>query len=161
MRTYPEDKYDEKDLKKINAEPWMVGCLKMNPEYVHWGPYEDYMCGDDKGWDSRVINDTWEDFGPWGLDDLNEVVNFYFEISRESKKCEVCDESGFNEQTKAINDGWYSFDKTDYHPNGPGRRYNNAAWQYHITQVEVDALWEKGRLKHDFKEKPTPEQVNE
>lgn len=160
MRTYPEDKSDQKDLEKLNASRWMVDCLKMNPNYVYWGPYEDYMCGDGKGWDSRVISEDWEDFGPWSLDELNEVVNFYFEVSRASEQCASCDGSRLNEETKQIHDDWYSFDKEDWIPCGENRRYNNSAWHNHLTQLEVDALWDEKRL-HSFKEKPTPGQVNE
>jgi hypothetical protein len=36
----------------------------------------------------------------------------------------------------------------------------NSSWSHHLEQEDVDALWEAGRLKHDFKEKPTAEQVN-
>ena len=63
--------------------------------------------------------------------------------------CQACEQTGYNEATKQILDDWYDFE-------GTGRR-----WCHNITQHEVDALWERGRLKHDFPEKPTAEQVNE
>ncbi len=63
------------------------------------------------------------------------------------KKCPFCDGSGLNEETKKISDAWYSFDDSEYVWVTPGkRRYNNKAWQYHITQDEVDALIKDRRL---------------
>ena len=67
-----------------------------------------------------------------------------------SQKCKICDQTGYNEATKKIADGWYSFDKAEWvYPDGPGYRYNNLAWSNHITDVEVDALMKEGRLS-DF-----------
>ena len=160
MRNYPKEDYEFEDLKKINAEDWMIECLKMNPEYNSWGPYEDYMYKEGQGWDSRIIKENWSDFGPWELNDLNEIVNFYFSVERDSKNCISCKGYGLNKKTKELTDAWYSFDKEDWIDTNKDKRYNNAAWQYHLTQVEVDALWKAGRLKGDFEEKPTPEQVN-
>ena len=42
------------------------------------------MIKDGSGWDASQFCDSWTAFGPWGLDDLNELVNFYFQLSRES-----------------------------------------------------------------------------
>jgi hypothetical protein len=36
-------KYDENTAKKLNAEQWQLDLPKLNPDYVHWGPHEDYM----------------------------------------------------------------------------------------------------------------------
>jgi len=151
MRSYDANsKYDREELEKMKAEPWMVEALSMNPGYVCWGPYEDYMWVDKSpGWNARVINDTWKDFGPWRLDDLNEIVNFYFEIERENEECGACHGSGYNPATEKISNEWYAHTRTD------GKR----GWNESISQVEVDALWEAHRLR-DFKEKPTAEQVN-
>lgn len=157
MRYYTEDK---EELQELRAEDWMIECLKFNNCYVHWGPYEDYMCNDGEGWNGRVIKESWSDFGPWELDDLNEVVNFYFEVERESETCKHCDGSGLNEETKALKDSWYSFDETKWVYIDGRKRYNDCAWVYHLTDLEVDALWEAKRLG-DFKEKPTPEMVND
>lgn len=54
-----------------------------------------------------------------------------------SQECSVCDGSGHNPETKQIADDWYDF-------AGTGRK-----WCYNITQDEVDALVEAGRL-YDF-----------
>lgn len=150
MRRYPnmKDDYDIEDLKNLNAEQWQIDCLKKNPEYVCWGNYEDYMMKDGSGWDSRMDFEGIE-HGLWELDELNELVNFYFEVYRKSKQCEYCDQTGYNPETKQIRDDWYDF-------AGTGRKWSN-----NITQDEVDALWDNHRLRVDFKTKPTAKQVNE
>ena len=134
MRTLPEDKYDRKELERLNAEPWMVELLKLNPEYPFWGPHEDYMCRKDEGWHTPIFIDGWENMNI-ELDELNEIINFYFQITRESKKCVACNESGYNPETKRISDDFYDFAHT-------GRR-----WRAKITQDEVEALQEHGRLR--------------
>lgn len=146
MRYYPESEYDLKDAKQMNVEPWQLDLLKLNPSYVSWGPGEDYMKGkrDEGGWDAGQAFDSWKSFGPWGLDDLNEVVNFYFSVHRENKPCEHCKQSGLNPATHQISEDFYDFANT-------GRRWNDK-----ITQDEVDALIEKNRLM-DFTSEYTKE----
>jgi len=134
MRSYPTDKWDQEELTGLNAEPWMVAQLKLNPEYPHWGPYEDYMWNDGDGWNGRIVHDTWSSFGPWNLDDLNEIVNFYFTVDRASEKCSACDGSGYGPDAKRISDDWYDFSDS-------GRR-----WCDKITQDEAQALYEHDRL---------------
>jgi hypothetical protein len=137
MRKYPklEDKYDKKDLENINAEEWQLELLKLNPSYVHWGCYEDYMCKDKESWDSRVITSTWKEHkSEWNLDEYNELVNFYFEVYRKNHECEYCKGTALNPATKQISDDWYDFAQT-------GRRWDNK-----ITEVEVEALMKSGRL---------------
>jgi hypothetical protein len=73
------------------------------------------------------INVTWKGF-----------VNPY-----SSQTCSACDGSGHNPETKQISDDWYDF-------AGTGRK-----WCYNITQHEVDALIERGRL-YDFTHQWTP-----
>jgi hypothetical protein len=52
----------EEDLQKANAKPWMLEQLQLNPEYVSWGPYEDYMyTREDSGWNSRIIVETFKE----------------------------------------------------------------------------------------------------
>ena len=120
--------------------------LKKNPEYLCWGNYEDYMCNKEEGWNRPVELEEVEDL--WQLDNFNELVNFYFEIYRKSEECKWCEGTGLNPATKKISDDWYDFNR------------NGTRWCDKITQDEVDALWNEGRLR-DFKEKPTAEQVNE
>ena len=161
MRSYPQDDEDKKEIERMNAYDWMIECLKMNPDYVYWGPYEDYMTDEKGQWSSRQIFETWGDFGPWELDELNEIVNFYFKVDREAENCKACGACGFNPETYKLSQNWYGFEEE---PNwvylDANLRYNNNAWQYHLTDIEVDALWEAGRLCYNFEEKPTPNQVN-
>lgn len=133
MRSPPEDDADLADLAQLNAEPWMVDALNLNPSYPHWGPDEDYMaCGDDAGLRSPIRYATWADM-EIGLDDLNECANFYYEIRRDSRNCEPCDRSGSNPATKQIADDFYDF-------AGRGTR-----WVDKITEDEAAALIAKGR----------------
>jgi hypothetical protein len=146
MRNYPTDEYDLKDLARMNAPAWMVEQLKLNPVYTCWGPYEDSMGDKTAGWRAPIISSGWKD-GKITLNDLNEVVNFYFQVERAQTACTACDESGYNPETKVISDTFYSFEN---------RRLR---WSDKITQEEVDHLWDKERL-HQYKEKPTAAQVN-
>lgn len=145
MRTYPEDESDRKDIDELNAEPWMIEILKKNPDYVFWGNFEDYMIKEGHGWDSRLQFNSWKEFGPWNLDEYNEVANFYFEVSRNSKECDVCEGTGYNEGTKKIHDTFYA------HMN-PKREH----WNDKITQDEFEALKEHDRCR----EFSTVEEVN-
>jgi len=149
MRYYPEVGMEDQ-TKGLNAKPWMVEMLHLNPSYCSWGPGEDYMSGKDgEGWNSSKYFETWKEFGPWGLDELNEVVNFYFEVTRESERCTACDQTGYNLGTLKIYNGWYSH-----------RSETGNGWSGELAQDEVDALWENKRLTQ-YGTKPTAEQVNE
>lgn len=145
MRYYPNDEYDFKYLKELNAEDWMVKTLKKNPSYNAWGNHEDYMLVD-SGWESRVFISNVDEL--WELDEMNELVNFYFQLHRESVECSKCEQTGYNQETKEIEEAWYDF-------KGRGVK-----WHDNITQDEVDALWSENRLRSDFKEKPSAEEVN-
>lgn len=144
MRSYPTDE-DKKEVEKLNADDWQINLLKLNPEYVFWGCFEDYMSEKDKGWSSRVITPTWKEHG-WGLDEYNELVNFYFQVYRKSHECPHCEGRGLNQATKKLTEDWYAFDKDEYIYISGNRRYNNAAWSNHITDLEVEALVKGGRL---------------
>jgi len=110
MRTYPspDNVYDQEELAELNAEPWMLELLKLNPSYVFWGPHEDYMWKEKEGWDSRKVFDSWKEFGPWTLDELNECVNFYFQIDRHSKKCPVCNGNSCHPDAQWVSESFYS-----------------------------------------------------
>ena len=160
MRTYQEDD-DREEAERMGAEQWMLDCLKINPDYVHWGPHEDYMADGGESWRSAIMLKSWSEM--FDLDDLNEVVHFYFSVNRDGEDCERCGGSGHNPETKQIADDWYDF-------AGTGRR-----WCDSLTQDEVDALVEKNRLfdltrrfvegegwkENDPPTRPTAEQVNE
>lgn len=107
MRQYPDNDDDLKDLAELNVEPWMADLLKMNPEYVHWGPHEDYMWKEGEGWDARIVKPTWAEFGPWGLDELNEVVHFYFQVNRASEECPTCGGRGYHPDALWISESFY------------------------------------------------------
>lgn len=202
MRQFPNNEDDMKEAARLEAPVWMLQQLKLNPSYVYWGPHEDYMWKDGRGWDSRVICDSWKGY-EFGLDDLNEVVNFYFEINRPHKDCENCAGKGSHPDAQWITESWYShsspFTKPDEGErqskavlerfgcqfkdgiNGRGtlppdeviNRYgkaflehcvstieNGGEWYTNITQDEVEALREAGRL-WDFKTPPTADEVNQ
>lgn len=143
-----EDEYDLEELKSLNAKQWQIDCLSKNPDYVWWGNYEDYMLKDSSNrWESPIELDSVDELIK--LNELNEVVNFYFEITRNNHGCPYCKGSGLNKETYQLSEDWYDFDRT-------GKR-----WCDKITQNEVDALWDAGRLHSYFKEKPTADQVNE
>lgn len=139
MRRFPEDKYDQAEIGRIGAPDWMLTLLKLNPSYPFWGPGEDYMTGRE-GWDGDKEFRSWAEFqaqGFAGLDELNEVVNFYFEIDRDSIQCPVCGGDGYNAhpETKAIVNSFYRT------MNDTGRE-----WQYDLTSDEMLALYQAGRF---------------
>lgn len=137
--------YDEDEVKELNAEQWQIDLLKLNPEYVHWGPHEDYMWNDSSGWDKPITHESWCSFGPWQLDDYNECVNFYFSVNRESKECESCGGNGYHKDAQEVVNTFYS------HMNDAGIHWNDK-----ITQDELDALVDCGRVKQGI----TVEEVN-
>ena len=148
MRNFNEnDEYDVEQMAKLNAEEWQINCLAKNPDYTYWGNYEDYMSDKNGIWGSPIEIESVADL--WGLDVLNELVNFYFFIERESHTCPDCNGLGLNKATCELNRSWYDFERT-------GKR-----WCDKITQDEVDALWEARRLRTYFNEKPTADKVNE
>ena len=141
-----KNEWDLEELKKLNAEDWQIKCLLKNPNYVYWGNYEDYMTDKNSQWGSPQEIESVDDL--WELNDLNEVVHFYFFIERENHTCPDCNGEGLNKETCEINRSFYDFEMK-------GNR-----WCEKITQDEVDALWEAGRLTSTFKDKPTAEEVN-
>jgi hypothetical protein len=158
MRALPEDDDDRARLARLNVEPWMIEHLKLNPEYVHWGPGEDYMSTKGESWAASQEVTGWSAFGPWALDELNECVHFYFELERPSEECAACAASGYNAKTKVIADtfydhGDYSIDFTHWRIVGSiedARKLGGATgrrWHDKITQDEVDALVAAGRLR--------------
>jgi len=156
----PENKWDAKALADLNAEPWQIALFDLNPDYNHWGPGEDSMAtGDRTGFSASKTFASWAEFGPWTLDDLNEVVNFHFEIGREAVRCSSCDGSGLNPATQKIAENFYG------HSSETGRGWNDS-----ITEDEVETLIEAGRIGSKFDPKtktlvrtfpaPTASEVN-
>lgn len=108
MRYVPGgNEWDREELERLAAQPWQLDLLKLNPDYVSWGPHEDYMWKKGDGWDSRQLHDSWRAFGPWELDDLNEVVNFYFEVARSSETCKTCTGNGYHPDAQWITESFY------------------------------------------------------
>lgn len=134
MRNSPNrrDQYDMQRLTKLNAKPWQIEVLKKNPKYTSWGNYEDYMSDKKVGWGSPIEYNSFSDV--FKLDDLNELVNFYFELYRVNHKCPHCKGSGLNSATHQISEDWYDFNHT-------GRK-----WSDKITDDEVFELLKHGRL---------------
>lgn len=140
------DKYFEEECARLGPQPWMLEAMKANPGYVFWGPGEDYMSMSEKrGWDQAKHVEGWQGFGPWGLDDLNECVNFYFEVERDSKECETCGGNGYHPRAQRVVNTFYA------HQNEEGEHWNDK-----ITQDEVQALVDAGRL-YAFTHTCTPE----
>lgn len=145
--------FDNDEAARLNAEPWQLELLKANPSYLGWGPHEDYMCGEGEVWSSRIIVPTWAEFGPWKLDELNECVNFYFEVNRASEDCKTCGGNGYHPDAQRVANSFYPHqcDQIDIP--------RSEAWHDKITQDEVQALVDGGRLR-DVKS-PTAAEVNE
>ena len=150
MRTRYADDYgqDDSNHKDLRTQDWQAEAIGMNPSYCAWGIHEDYMM-DGGGWRKPMEYHTWTDFGPWELNDLNEIVNFYFFAERASRTCQACDGTGYNTETKRISDAFYDF-------SGTGGR-----WCDKITQDEADILIDHGRAApgttaSDFNTKSSP-----
>lgn len=144
MRSYNEtDEDDVQNIQDIKAQPWQVELLKMNPEYPFWGPHEDYMWVKGDGWNSPIEKDSWNDFKDWELDDYNECVNFYFELTRKSEDCSCGD--GYHPDARSVVDSFYNHSA----PNGIG-------WKDKITEDEYQALVEQGRIS--FKDYRVPQE---
>lgn len=137
MRKFnPDDASDIKEAELIKAEKWQLNALSLNPEYVWWGNFEDYMWKEkERGWEAPIEYKSFSEM--FSLDELNECVNFYFGVSRKQCECATCEGTGLNPATKRIFDDWYDFNNT-------GRR-----WDKKITDHEVEALVQHGRL-HDL-----------
>lgn len=141
---------DEDEAKKMNAAPWQLALLNCNPGYCSWGPHEDYMSTRGDGWNSAQICATWQDFGPWGLDDLNECVNFYFEVNRANVECPTCNGDGYHPRTRRVVNTFYR------HQCESVGAPESEAWNDKITQDEADYLIAEGRGKAGM----TAEQFN-
>ncbi len=75
----------------LNAEPWMLRLLELNPSYTGWSPGGDCMrgVGEKHGWQAAWIHQTWKEF-VLCLDSHNVCVDFYFAVQRESEDCAAC-----------------------------------------------------------------------
>jgi hypothetical protein len=137
--------FDEDEAKQLNAEPWQLELLKLNPGYTSWGPHEDYMIPSGGGWSDSLIRTTWSEFGPFHLDELNECVNFYFSVNRASEECKRCGGNGYHPDAQAVVNSFYA------HMNPSGEHWNDK-----ITEDEVKALLDRGRLTDWTRQGITP-----
>jgi hypothetical protein len=147
MRNYPDNEDETREaLDELACEQWMLDQLRRNPDYPHWGPHEDYQWVQDfHNPDSPREFSDWDHFKrcftvgkhPENPDDRSggEIVNWYFSLERQQHECRDCERSGLNPATKRLSDHWYNH----MHPTGNG-------WSHQLTQDEVDALQESGRL---------------
>ena len=76
---------------------------------------------------------------------INQLWKGYYHPFK-ALECKACDRSGKSPAYKKLSDDWYAFDKPNYVDLGNGRRFNDNAWQYHLTELEVAALVIEGRL---------------
>jgi hypothetical protein len=116
-------KYEQADAERLGAEPWQIELVKLNPEYCGWVEY-------------TIEYGSWGDFGPWHLDDLNELAAFYFTVDRDNEECPVCLGNGYHEKAQQVVRTFYQ------HSCHRGE----TEWCDKITQDELDYLIEKGRI---------------
>jgi hypothetical protein len=145
MKHYPEDQSELNYFEELEAPQWMLEPLKLNPNYTGWGPGDDGMKGPGEWWDNAFVVDGW-DANRLTVDELNEIVNFYFKINRPAKNCEPCHQTGYNPATRAIAESFYDFQTDD----------GNSGWKAHITEDELGILKAKDRIPRAA----TLEQVN-
>lgn len=143
-RVHQDVRHPDDIEKGLRCPKWVKKQLALNPSYCSWGIFEDYMWDGSSepmlsatatGWGASLQFDTWKEFGPWALDELNVCANFYFFADRTGHRCVACGGSGQNPETRQIEEDFYDFSNT-------GRR-----WCDKITQDEVQALVDRGRLR--------------
>jgi hypothetical protein len=139
MRWSPTED-DREDIARLNAEPWQIALLALNPDFTNWGPDEDRNedeIENEANWNTSLFFDTWAKFAAEFTkvpDDRNEIVNFYFEVLREGVDCTACDASGLSPRAKALEGAFYN----DTH--------DHKRWGDKITLDEAQALVDHGRL---------------
>lgn len=138
MRDYPINDSDWVEIERLNAQTWQIEQLRRNPYYTSWGPGEEGMSEiGTESWSSSEIYADWEEFDGYSLNHYNEVVHFYFGLYRPNEPCEHCKHTGYS--PKAL-----EFYNTFFGEDG---------WKNHLTQDEVNMLWDKKLLSgFDFEE---------
>lgn len=154
MRHAPNmtSKYEREEMERLKAEPWMIELLNCNPVYCSWGPHEDYMMNKnreepdfdpkyhrDAGWASRVLIDNWNSFS-FELDDINECVNFYFEVNRESQPCEMCGGDGYHPDAKWVSDSWYQHSSPFASETARGREITDCLRSFSLATPSQEPL---------------------
>ena len=129
----------DKDDKKYESLPeYIKKCLAISePFYNGWGNGCNYMRKNNAQWNSDVELDSIDDM--WELDELNEVVNFYFMAERKVKECPLCNGCGLSQKSIIERDNLH-YDK------------------HNLTEEDLDALIKVGWFKSYCK---NPESVSE
>lgn len=117
-------KHAVEEAEHLGAKPWQLDLLSVNPGYCGFENY-DHEYG------------SWNAFGPWRIDDLNELVHFYFEIDRAKEECPDCGGDGYHPDARPVVRTFYQ------HSCHRGE----VEWCDKITQDELEALIERGRIK--------------
>ena len=83
---------DTDTIEQLKPEQWQLDVIATNNAYVGWGNGQDYMFEKDSGWSTSIrLAQTSELIT---LDDLNELINFYFLIDKNTVTCTTCDGLG-------------------------------------------------------------------
>lgn len=119
----------DKDDEKYESLPeYIKKCLAISePFYNGWGNGCDYMRKNNAQWNSDVELDSIDDM--WELNELNEVVNFYFRAERKVKECPLCNGCGLSQKSIIERDNFH-YDK------------NN------LTETDLDALNKDGWFRY-------------
>lgn len=160
MKQYDaSDPDDVAHATRMAAEPWQL-LLARNPSYIGWGLGDDCMKGsgsNDRGWNTGMAFNTWDEHCVV-LNDLNEVVNFYFSVDREATECKDCRGSGYSRVAEWISDAFYRHtfrvDEAVRASMGDNQEFQSwyqlvcrrGSWNDQIDQLAVDVLIAEGRL---------------
>lgn len=100
----------DKDDENYESLPeYIKKCLSISePFYNMWGNGCDYMRKNNAQWNSDVELDSIADM--WELDELNEIVNFYFRAERKVKECPLCNGCGLSQKSIRERDN-FQYDK--------------------------------------------------
>lgn len=184
-----------------DANPVLHELLKTlrsydNPDhaYIGWGPGDDYMStprDQEHGWNKNITAETWKEFwhgkevaedaepvermeaagfkdSDW---DLNLIADYYFSVTHDSEDCGCY--QGYSDAVAEIAQTFYDDYEVDWH--AVTSHVTRKGWHDEITQDEVQALVDEGRLMdwtHTWSKEtgwkrredgyiPTAEEVNE
>lgn len=133
MMEYPQTEYEWKEARdRLKAAEWMIEMLRLNPPCVDLA--EDPEVKDCGEWEPRPDGSP-----PVRLGEYDGVFTFAFYLRREGEECPQCHGHGWNEETRRLEDRFYSYRPAFARVEGEG-------WHDQITQDEVDALVAEGRL---------------
>lgn len=135
MFTYdPTDVFDVDNAKRLEAKPWMLELLALNPRILAWVNEDDMASDEDGGRLQSIEVRNWRRMPKLELGKRNEILSFCFVIERVSRTCKSCLGSGFGPEARQLDEDFYD-------PDGAGRR-----WCDKITLDECQALVEEQRV---------------